>query len=482
MNERSRWWLLTSVLFGLFASNVTFTIFNVALVDISKNLHTTQSTLTWAITGPLLVVGIAAPLLGKLGDLRGHRRLYLFGLAGSLVCAAMTAGAWNAGSLIVARLFSGLGGACLTASSWSLLFRVFGPAERTKVLGWWSLVGAGGPVIGVAIGGPVVQYFGWRWIFVAQVPLIVVALLSNMRRLPDTERAEGEDLDVAGAAILAIGVGALLLALNEGSRGWGRPQVAIPAAASIGGLFVFAFVERRRRSPIFPLEWMSRRNFTLPCIAGFAMNFAYMGGFFLTPLFLERGLHYSIGSAGLLQIARPLLFAVSAPAAGYLAFKTGERPVAVAGAVLMIASMAVFAMLGPGSSVLVIIVALGASGLANGISMPPISAMVANAVEVRHMGSASAGLQVANQVGVVAGIQLMETVQASREHLAGVVGSFQEAYVAGALVTLVAVAATLLIRTSKMNTPSNQIVEVVTFPDQAVAQAAAAGAVAEPAG
>lgn len=451
MHERSRWWLLATVLFGLLSTNITFTIFNVALVDISRNLHTTQSTLTWSITGPLLIVGVAAPLLGKLGDLRGHRRLYLYGLAGSLVCAAMTAVAWNATSLVVARLFSGLGGACLTASSWSLLFRVFGPAERTKVLGWWSLVGAGGPVIGVAIGGPVVQYFGWRWIFVAQVPLIVVALVANLRRLPETDRAEDEDLDIVGAVVLAAGVGSLLLALNEGSRGWTRAPVLGAAGAAILALFVFAVVERRRTSPIFPLEWLSRRNFTLPCLAGFAMNFAYMGGFFLTPLFLERGLHYSIGSAGLLQIARPLLFALSAPAAGYLVVRTGDRPAVLVGAGFMIASMAVFAFLRPGSSVLVIIVALGASGLANGISMPPLSAMVANSVDVRHMGSASAGMQVANQVGVVAGIQLMETVQASREHLSGVVGSFQDAYVAGALVTLVAVAATVLIRPLRSN-------------------------------
>jgi EmrB/QacA subfamily drug resistance transporter len=466
MAPRNRWWLLATVLFGLFSSNVNFTVFNVALVDIARNLHTTESTLTWAITAPLLVVGVAAPILGKLGDLHGHRRLYVLGLVLSLLCAAMTAGAWNAASLIVARLFSGLGAACLTASSWSLLFRVFGPAERTKVLGWWSLVGAGGPVIGVAIGGPVVQYFGWRWIFVAQVPLIVVALITNYRALPETEPAEGESLDIAGAVLLAAAVGALLMALNQGSGGWARPQVLGSAAACLVAFGAFAMVERRAITPIFPLEWLSRRSFTLPCLAGLAMNFAYMGGFFLTPLFLERGLHYSVGSAGLFQIARPLLFAISAPAAGYLAARTGERPAAVTGAALMIFSMAVFATLGPGASVVVIIAALGLSGLSNGIAMPPISAMIANSAEVRHMGSASAALQVANQVGVVAGIQLMQTVQASREHVAGVVGSFQEAYMAGALVALMAVAATLFIRRAAQ-------------PERALTGRAAAGIAAE---
>src|SRR6185437_7925368 len=125
-------------LVGLFATNVNFTIFNVALVDIAGSLHTNKTTLTWAITGPLLMVGVAAPLLGRLGDMRGHRRLYLAGITGSLICAAVTALAWNAGSLIVARLFSGVGSAALSASSWALLFRVYGPGERTKVMGWWS--------------------------------------------------------------------------------------------------------------------------------------------------------------------------------------------------------------------------------------------------------------------------------------------------------------------------------------------------------
>jgi EmrB/QacA subfamily drug resistance transporter len=442
----SRWWLLASVLFGLFSVNVTFTIFNVALVTIAADLHTTETTLTWAITGPLLVVGIAAPTLGKLGDLHGHRRLFLLGLSGALVCTVLTAAAWNAPSLIVARLFSGLEGACLTASSWSLLFRVFGPAERTKVLGWWSLVAAGGPVIGVAIGGPVVQAFGWRWIFVAQIPLIVVALVTNYRFLPETARTDGRELDLPGAITLGLGVGSMLLALNQGSGGWLRPQVLIAAALSVISLVAFVLIERRATAPLFPMEWLTRRNFTLPCVAGFGMNFAYMGGFFLTPLFLERALNYSVGAAGLLQIARPLVFAIAAPAAGYLAARTGERATAVAGTSLMVVSMLLFITIDPGSPVVLVVLALAVSGLGNGVAMPSISASVANAVEVERMGSASAGLQVANQVGVVAGIQLMETVQAGREGAVGLVASFHASYAVAAAVATGAVVAALGIR------------------------------------
>jgi len=448
-DTRSRSALLVSVLVGLLATNVTFTIFNVALVEIAHSLHTTKTTLTWAITGPLLVVGVSAPMLGRIGDVRGHRRLYLWGMVGSLVCAAVTAVAWNAESLIVARLFSGLGSASLSASSWALLFRRYGPGERTKVMGWWSLVGAGGPVIGVAIGGPVVQAFGWRWIFVAQVPLIVVALAWCRRTLPETERTPGEPLDVPGALILAAGIGSLLLAINQSGRGWLSPVVVASAAVAVVAFPAFVLVERRAVAPVLPLEWLAQRDITMPCVASFAMNFAYMGGFFLTPLFLEQGLHYSIGATGFFQIARPLVFAVAAPVAGYVAIRTGERASAASGAAVLVASMVVFAFLGRGSSALLIVVALGASGLSNGLAMPSISAMVAGAVDTHRLGSASATMQVASQVGVVAGIQVMETVQVARQHGAGLIGSYHSAYLVGGSVAMLAVVTSLMIRPAR---------------------------------
>ncbi|HET6875026.1 MAG TPA: MFS transporter [Acidimicrobiales bacterium] len=446
-SERSRGGLLVSVLLGLLSTNITFTIFNVALVDIAHGLHTTSTTLTWAITGPLLVVGVSAPLLGRLGDLRGHRRLFLIGMTGSLVCAAITALSWNAGSLIAARLLSGVGSASLSASSWALLFRVFdGPGERTKVMGWWSLVGAGGPVIGVAIGGPVVQAFGWRWIFVAQVPLIISALVWCRRTLPETERITGESLDVPGALLLALTVGSLLLAINQSSGGWMHPIVYGPVIALLLALPAFVIVERRAASPVLPLEWFGRRDIVLPCAASFFLNFGYMGGFFLTPLFLEQALHYSVGETGFFQIARPLVFAIAAPVAGYLAVWTGERAAAAAGGFALVLSMLVFAVLGPGSSSLLIVVALGASGLANGIAAPSISATVAGAVDRERLGSASATMQVASQVGVVVGIQVMETIEVARQHHASVMTAYHTAYLAGGAVAFLAVVASVLMR------------------------------------
>lgn len=434
---------------GLASTSVTFTVFNVALVDIAANLHTSSGVLTWSVTGPLLIVGVAAPILGRLGDVYGHRKLYIYGLVGSLACAALTAVSWNVEVLIAARLLSGVGGAAMGAASWALLFSVSSRAERTRVLGWWSLVSAGAPVVGVAIGGPVVQDFGWRWIFIAQVPLILAALVANFVVLQETERHGREALDVGGAVLLATGVASLLICVEQYNSGLTSPLVMACAGLAVVSFPVFWAVERRAKFPVMPLEWFSMPSVALPCLASFGVNFAYMGGFFVTPLFMEQALGYSVGTAGLFQIARPLVFAVAAPAAAVIAARRGDRSAAVAGGLVLVASMLGFVAVAPGSPGVVILVALGASGLANGISTPSLGALVAGAVDNERLGSASAVVQLASQVGVVAGIQVMESVQASFARSASLVGSYHYAYVAGGVAALAATVVAVAIRPAR---------------------------------
>lgn len=442
----SRRAVILAVLGGLASTSVTFTVFNVALVDIAGSLHTSSGVLTWSVTGPLLIVGVAAPILGRLGDMYGHRKLYLYGLVGSLACAGLTALSWNVEVLIAARLLSGVGGAAMGAASWALLFGVSSRAERTRVLGWWSLVSAGAPVVGVAIGGPVVQDFGWRWIFIAQVPLILAALLANVVVLKETERQGREALDVAGAVLLAVGVAALLVCVEQYSSGLADPLVISCAGLAAVALPAFWLVERRARFPVMPLEWFSMPSVALPCLASFGVNFAYMGGFFITPLYMEQALGYSVGSAGLFQIARPLVFALAAPAAAVIARRRGDRSAAVAGGVVLLVSMLGFVAVRPGSPGLLILAALGASGLANGISTPSLGALVAGAVDNDRLGSASAVVQLASQVGVVAGIQVMESVQASFARSGPLVGSYHYAYLAGGAAAVAAAAVAMGIR------------------------------------
>ena len=201
-SDRYQWWVLWTVLAGLLSVNITFTVFVVALPQVAHELHTSVSTLTWTSTGPLLAFGVAAPVLGKLGDLRGYRKLYLWGLSGAAVSVVLTASAPTAGVLIAARLFDGVQGAATGAASMALVLQAFSHEDRVKAMGWWALVGAGGPVLGVTIGAPVIQYFGWRALFWGELPLMALAALLAIIVLPGQDRpvAEVEDAGRAGGA------------------------------------------------------------------------------------------------------------------------------------------------------------------------------------------------------------------------------------------------------------------------------------------
>ena len=299
-------------------------------------------------------------------------------------------------------------------------------------MGYWTMVGAGGPVVGVVAGGPIVETFGWRWIFVAQAPLAVAGLLMALVVLPETTRRKAE-FDVAGAVVLAVGATSLLVAINRGpSWGWSSPAIVAGFALAPIAVVAFLVIERRVPSPLLPLAYLRRRNFTFAIATQCCTNFAYMGGFVITPLFLGSVFDYPETRVGGLMIARPLAFAIAGPLAGYAAVRVGERTSAVTGAVFVVASMVALSSVAPGSSDLVIIGALALSGIGLGCSSPSLAASIANAVDERDLGVAGAFQQMMTQLGVVLGIQLMQTVAVVREDAVGEVAAYGEAYLLAA--------------------------------------------------
>lgn len=442
-HPRYKWIVLWTVMGGLFSVNVTFTILAVALPRIADDFGTTRNTMTWVITGPLLAFGVAAPTLGKAADQYGAKRVYQIGLLLSVFAAALSALAWDEYSLIAIRIIGSLEGAATGAASMAMVMRVFGREERVKAMGWWSLVGAGGPVIGVVLGGFLLESFGWRVIFAAQIPLIVIAYVLGAKLLPDTEKLPKQKFDIAGAATLSLGVTALLFAINQGPEvGWSHPLVLGSFVLCPVLLVSFVRVERRTDTPLISLDYLKKPAFALPVAASAFANAAYMGGFILTPALLQTVYDYSDKKIGLLVIARPLTFSLLSPVAGYLAVKIGQRTSAVSGTAFVVASMFVFARLGEGSPDLWIIVALSLSGVGLGVSQPSIAAGVANAVHDNDLGVASAAQQLMQNVGVVSGIQIMTSVQtsiANGSQGVAALSSFHTAYAVGGALCLIGV-------------------------------------------
>jgi EmrB/QacA subfamily drug resistance transporter len=440
--------VLAAALFGLFTVGFTITILAVSLNRIAGDLGSTKTTLTWVITGPMLAFGIVGPAAGKIGDLWGHRRTYLIGVGAAGLFAIGIASAWDAPSLIAFRFLSAAAGAAAGPSSMALIYSVFPPEKRVQALGWWSTVMAGGPVLGVVAGGPLVEAFGWRWIFIAQVPLTLLGVAVAALLLPETPRAaDRSGFDLPGAGLLAAGVTSLLLALNRGPvLGWGSPFVV--AAFALSPLLLWAFVRREERvdHPLVRIDYFRRRNVVAPVVTQFATNFAYMGGFILTPFLLAEVFGYGETRIGLLSIARPACFAIAGPLCALVARRFGERRSAMFGAAGLVASMVILASLGGSSSDLLVVFALGLSGIGMGISVPAMNATVANAVDAEDLGVASAASQLMSQIGTVAGIQIMQTVQVAREGADGLTGSYHVAYLVGAVVAGIGIVAAGFVR------------------------------------
>jgi EmrB/QacA subfamily drug resistance transporter len=443
----SPWSVLVVALVGLFTVSVTITLLAVSLVDIAADIGSDETTLSWVITGPMLAFGVVGPAFGKAGDIWGHKKVFLLGLAGAGVFALATAIAWNAASLIAFRTLSASFGAATAPPAMAIINRMFDTEQRVKALGYFSLVSAGAPVLGVVIGGPLVEAVGWRVIFLVQAPLCFVALLVALVRMPETERGERSRFDVAGSILLAVGITSCLLAVNRGSIwGWTSPGVLAGFAITLIAVPLFVAVERRAPFPLVPLSWLRRRNVTGPLASTFFANFAYMGGFILTPVLLEKGLGYSTAYVGLLIIARPLAFSISAPLAGYATVRVRERVAGMAGAAVIAVSMLMLGMIDVDSTATFIAAALAVSGVGLGISAPAMTATVANAVADEDLGVAAAVQQLMTQVGAVVGIQVMQTVQASTEESSGLVGSFANAYHVGAVAAVVAVALAVVVQ------------------------------------
>ncbi|GBL20909.1 uncharacterized MFS-type transporter Yvk [Acidimicrobiaceae bacterium] len=238
---------LAVLLSCVFTVSFMITLLVVSLKTVADDLGSTTSIISWAITAPMLAFGVVGPAFGKIGDLWGHKRVFVGGLFVAGVFAMCTAFAWNAPSMIVFRTLSAAGGSALGPAAMAYINRMFDPSERVRPLGYWSFVTAGAPVLGVVAGVPLVAIFGWRTIFLIQAPLCLIGCLIAMWLLGDTERRTNVKFDIKGALLLGVGSVLILLAINRGpSWGFGSSRTSLVALLGVFALY-FLFAQSSRR-------------------------------------------------------------------------------------------------------------------------------------------------------------------------------------------------------------------------------------------
>ncbi|MEZ5263595.1 MAG: MFS transporter [Acidimicrobiales bacterium] len=437
-------WLVLGVsLAGLFTVLFNNAVLVVLVPDLAKELGTSNGVMTWVVSAPLLAFAVLSPLAGKLGDLYGRRRVFLAAELGAALFALATALAWDATSLIALRTIGATIGAATGPAALGLVSTQFSAERRVQAMGWWGLVMAVGPVIGVSAGGPLAEATTWRLLFFVQSGLIVVAAVAAWLVLPDGVRAAGSRYDVGGTVLLGVAATAFLLAVNRAPvLGWTHPLVVSGFVVSPVAAVAFLRWERRVAHPLLPLAYLRQRNFAAPIAAASLCAFAYQGVLVLTPQLLQEELGYSTSRVSVLVAWRPGFYALAGPLAGYLAVRLGERSVMTGGCAVVAASTAGYVLIRPGVGQAVIFVVLALTGFGLGLLEPPVAATVTSAVDPADYGVAAAAQQMGRQILTVAGIAILGAIHEARRSAVGSLASYRFAFfVAAGVATVAAVVA-----------------------------------------
>ena len=416
-SDRYQWRLLVVIGFAVLGFGSLMTLVSAALGTIASDLNTSVATAGWVMTGLMLAMAVSTPAGGKLADLYGHRRMFMIGMVGMTVTMIANYWVWSIGSFIAVRVIFGLCGGLLMPSGMALLMHAFGHAERARAVGWFQFAMTGAPTIGVVVGGPLLNVFGWRGIFLmfGLVGLVGTTLASVM--VKPIPRGPKVSIDVLGAMLLGGGTLLVLWAITRvptltraGMPVLSDQVLMLMLAGALVCFVLFVLWERRARSPLLDVRLFRRPSFSLPLISAACNQFAYMGAFMVVPTFLLQDRYgYSVGIAAMLMVPRPGAFALASPLGGTLVTKIGTRIPMYFGTVAMIGSMAAFAIGADpaGWGLSLVMVGLVLSGVSAGFGSPAYQMLVANSVDDKDLGVANGMNQTVMWIGIITGIQSM---------------------------------------------------------------------------
>jgi EmrB/QacA subfamily drug resistance transporter len=447
LDGRKRWLALLVLCFGDLMIVLDVTIVNVALPSIRADLGFSETSLAWVVNAYLITFGGFLLLGGRLGDLFGHRRLFLIGLTvftlASLACGLATSQEF----LVAARAVQGLGGAVVSVVALSLTMIMFTePAERAKAMGIFGFVLSGGGTVGVLLGGVLTDLLDWHWIFLVNLPVGVAVIALSLALLPAARApAEGTRLDVAGAVTVT---GSLMLAVyaivNGNETGWGTGQTVGLLAASAALLILFLVIEARARSPLVPLGLFRLRNLTTANAVGILMAGGMFAAFFLSALYLQQVLGYTPLEVGLAYLPSTVVWGTASFAlSDKLVMRFGIKPPLLAGLSLMAVGILLFARAPVDANFAVdILPGMVLQGLGAGIGFNPILLAAMGDVEPSESGLASGVVNTSFMMGGALGLAVIasladsrtDTLLASGEgEVAALLGGYHVGFLIGAL-------------------------------------------------
>ncbi|GAB7523423.1 DHA2 family efflux MFS transporter permease subunit [Paraburkholderia sp. 2C] len=426
---RARWLALVVLCLGVLMIVLDTTIVNVALPSIAADLGFSETSLVWVVNAYMLTFGGFLLLGGRLGDLYGHRTLFLAGIT-LFTLASLACGLANSQVMLVcARAVQGLGGAVVSAVSLSLIMNLFTePDERAKAMGVYGFVCAGGGSIGVLLGGLLTNLLSWHWIFLVNLPIGIAVYALCVTLLPAGRgHAHGERLDVAGAiAVTASLMLAVYAIVNGNEAGWTSAHTLGLIGVAIVLLAVFLAIEARVQHPLMPLALFRMRNVSTANAIGVLWAAAMFAWFFISALYMQRVLGYAPFQVGLAFLPANLIMAVfSLGLSARIVMRFGiRRPIGV-GLLLAALGLLLFARAPvAGQFVVDVLPGMMLLGIGAGVAFNPVLLAAMNDVEPSDSGLASGIVNTSFMMGGALGLAVLASLAAAQT---GELGTTQDA-------------------------------------------------------
>lgn len=456
---KSRWLALLVLCLGELMIVLDTTIVNVALPSIQTDLGFSDTALVWVVNAYMLTFGGFLLLGGRLGDLFGHRRLFLLGIV-LFTVASLACGLANSQALlVVARAVQGLGGAVVSAVALSLTMNLFtGPADRAKAMGVYGFVCAGGGSIGVLLGGVLTDALSWHWIFLVNLPIGAAVYALSVALLPDTRpQASGQKLDVGGAVTITLALMLAVYAIVGGNEaGWRSLQTLGLLGAALLLFAAFLVIESRVAQPLVPLGLFKLRSVAISNVVGVLWAAAMFAWFFISALYMQLVLSYTPLQVGLAFLPSNLIMAgFSLGLSASIVLRFGLRAPIAVGLLLAGMGLALFARAPVnGSFVIDVLPGMLLLGLGAGMALNPVLLAAMSDVGPEESGLASGVVNTAFMMGGALGLAVLASLAAARTAAlqaggaalpAALNGGYQWAFVVGAVFAVLAAVLGLLL-------------------------------------
>jgi len=408
-----KWIVLITVIIGTFLGRLDQTIVGLALPNIINDFKITVTAASWISTAYILANAVFVPIWGKLGDTIGRKKVYLTGFIIFILGSALAGFSWNLSSMIVFRVIQAIAGSADYPTAMAIIAVTFKDAkERAQALGLWSASFAAAAVFGPLLGGPLVDYFGWRSVFLINIPVGLIGMVMAILFIHESvSEKKTVKFDWQGAMTLGAALSTLVLVLEKGySWGWLSANSMICYIATLLFTAIFIFIEQKHEEPIVDLKFFKNSTFFNTLLNNFIVFMGMMGAIFLLPIFAQTFLGYDATQTGYLFLPMAAAMMIASPLGGALSGKVQPKIVIFISTLIAAIGVFCFSFLDPRSSAIDIIIPLSIMAFGMGFGMAQRTNIITAVVPEDEIGSASSVLALGRNIAGAFGIAIFTTI------------------------------------------------------------------------